>query len=278
MPRPIDLHMHTNLSDGLLSPPELLDRVRKSKLSAFSVTDHDTLAGWRIIAGLLTESDPELITGVELSVRIGDEDLHILAYGFDPDLSALTAALDLYQTRRSERGREIVNRLQNLGLDITFEHVKETAADGAIGRPHIAEALFRLGLTKQYEEAFYKYIGNGGPAYVPKYRLAPAEAFDLVHASGGVAILAHPAIGDMWRHIDILVPAGLDGIEAYHYSHASADIKRAKQVAKQYNLILSGGSDFHGRGSREATPGSLAVPPEYLDRIKERAMRYRSVQ
>ena len=275
MPRRIDLHMHTVHSDGVLSPADLLDRVRAGKLSAFSVTDHDTLSGWREIAMLRVDSDPELISGAELSARIDSDDLHILAYFFDPDDIAFNRALAQFQERRVARGKEIVDRLQKLDLDITFEEVARTAGDGVIGRPHVAETLFRLGHTKQYDEAFRKYIGNGGPAYVPKPRLAPQEAFDLVHAAGGVAILAHPAIGDMWRHIEQLVPWGLDGIEAWHYSHSSADIRRAKQAAKAYNLILSGGSDFHGRGTREAPVGTLAVPPECLDAIKQRASRYR---
>ena len=275
MPRPIDLHMHTFHSDGVLSPAELLGRVRAAKVSAFSVTDHDTLSGWRELAGLVADDDPELVAGTELSVRIDDDDLHILAYCFDPDDSAFNRGLETFQERRDSRGREMVERLQKLGLDITFGHVAETAGGGVIGRPHVAETLYRLGLTKQYEEAFRKYIGNGGPAYVPKVRLTPQDAFDLIHAAGGVAILAHPAIGDMWRHIEALVSQGLDGVEAWHYAHSPADVKRARKVAKSYQLILSGGSDFHGRGAREAPVGALPVPPEFLEAIKQRANRYR---
>jgi predicted metal-dependent phosphoesterase TrpH len=275
MPRPIDLHMHTVHSDGVLSPAELLDRVRAAKVSAFSVTDHDTLSGWHEVAKLLVDGDPELVAGTELSARIDDDDLHILAYCFDPDDPALNRALEVFQERRGSRGREMVERLQKLGLHVTFGQVTETAAGGVIGRPHVAETLYRLGLTKQYEEAFWKYIGNGGPAYVPKVRLEPQDAFDLVHAAGGVAVLAHPAIGDMWRHIEALVPLGLDGVEAWHYSHSPADVKRAKQVAKSHQLILSGGSDFHGRGAREAPVGALPVPPEFLETMKKRTNRYR---
>jgi predicted metal-dependent phosphoesterase TrpH len=275
MPANIDLHMHTYHSDGVLAPMELLDRVRASGLTAFSVTDHDTLVGWRAVASLLTAGDPELISGTELSVRMGDDDVHILAYLLDPDNTDLNAALDFYQAKRRDRGDEMVTRLQNLGLGITFDDVKTTAGDGVIGRPHVAQTLFQLGLTRQYEEAFYKYIGNGGPAYVPKYQLTPADAFRLVHQAGGIVMLAHPALGEMWRHVEHLVSLGLDGIEAYHYSHKPADIKKAKQAAKSYDLVLSGGSDFHGRGVREAPLGSLKVPPEYLGRMKERAQTHR---
>jgi 3',5'-nucleoside bisphosphate phosphatase len=275
MPRYIDLHMHTNLSDGVLAPPELLSLVRKAGLLAFSVTDHDTISGWREMSALVGPDDPELITGTELSVRIGEDDVHLLAYLFDPNNAEFVGALDFYQMRRTERGEQIVARLQNLGLDVTFEQVKVTAGGGVIGRPHIAATLFRLGLTKQYEEAFYKYIGYGKPAFVPKYLLAPDEACRLVHAAGGIVSLAHPTLGDMWRHVESLAAAGLDGIEAQHYSHGAADTKRARQMAERFGLIVTGGSDFHGRGIREAPLGSLAVPPAYLDRMKERAKTYR---
>lgn len=275
MKQKIDLHMHTNHSDGLLSPAELLEKVRSAQLTGFSVTDHDTLTGWKAVNRLLSDHDAELISGTELSVRMEDDDVHILAYLFDPDDVELNSALEFCQAKRSDRGREIVTRLQNLGLGITFDDVKLTAGDGVIGRPHIAQTLATLGLTRQYEEAFYKYIGNGGPAYVPKYQLTPSDAFRLVHQAGGVVILAHPALGDMFRHLEHLVPLGLDGIEAHHYSHKPEDTKKAKQAARQYDLLLSGGTDFHGRGMREAPLGSIQVPPEYLERMKERALTHR---
>lgn len=275
MPANIDLHMHTYHSDGVLSPEEILDKVRASGLTAFSVTDHDTLIGWRAVASLLASGDPELISGTELSVSMGEDDVHILAYLFDPDDADLNAALDFYQAKRRDRGEEMVTRLQNLGLDITFDDVKRTAGDGVIGRPHVAQTLFQLGLTRQYEEAFIKFIGNGRPAYIPKYQLTPADAFRLVHRAGGIVMLAHPALGEMWRHVEQLVSLGLDGIEAYHYSHRPSDVTKAKQAAKALNLVLSGGSDFHGRGVREAPLGSLKVPPEYLDRMRERAQTHR---
>lgn len=273
----IDLHMHTNHSDGVLSPADLMTKVRAAQLTVFSVTDHDTLTGWREVNALRSPSDAELISGTELSVRIDTDDVHILAYLFDHENRPFNDALDFYQSKRSERGEEMVARLQKLGLNITFDDVKRTADGGVIGRPHIAQSLFSLGQTSQYEEAFYRYIGNGGPAYVPKYMLEPKQAFDLVHGAGGIAVLAHPALGDMFRHLQLLVSLGLDGIEAMHYSHKPEDTRKAKLAAKEYNLVLTGGTDFHGRGMREAPLGSINIPPEYLDRMKERAITHRSI-
>lgn len=272
----IDLHMHTNHSDGVLSPADLLTKVRAAQLTVFSVTDHDTLSGWREVNALRSPTDAELISGTELSVRIDTDDVHILAYLFDPDNKPFNDALDFYQRKRTERGEEMVARLQKLGLTITFDDVKRTADGGVIGRPHIAQTLHSLGQTYQYEEAFFKYIGNGGPAYVPKYMLEPREAFDLVHHAGGIAVLAHPALGDMFRHLPRLVALGLDGIEAHHYSHKPDDIRKAKLAAEEHNLVLTGGTDFHGRGVREAPLGSINIPPEFLDRMKERAATHRS--
>jgi hypothetical protein len=273
----IDLHMHTNHSDGVLSPADLLAKVRAAHITVFSVTDHDTLTGWREVNSLCTPTDAALISGTELSVRIDTDDVHILAYLFDPDNQPFNNALDFYQHKRSERGEEMVSRLQKLGLGITFDDVKRTADGGVIGRPHIAQTLYSLGHTNQYEEAFFRYIGNGGPAYVPKYMLSPKEAFDLVHGAGGIAVLAHPALGDMFRHLPQLVSLGLDGVEAFHYSHKPQDTRKAKLAAKEYNLVLTGGTDFHGRGVREAPLGSINIPPEFLDRMIERAAAYRSI-
>lgn len=273
----IDLHMHTNHSDGVLTPAELLAKVRSAELTIFSVTDHDSVTGWREVNALRVSGDAELISGTELSVRLENDDIHILAYFFDPENREFNVALEFYQRKRTERGEEIVARLQKMGLGITFADVKKTALDGVIGRPHIAQTLHSLGLTKQYEEAFYKYIGNGGPAYVPKFMLAPKEAFDLVHRAGGIAILAHPALGDMFRHLPELVSMGLDGVEALHYSHKPEDTRKAKLAAKEYNLVLSGGTDFHGRGVREAPLGSINIPTEYIDQMKKRVQLYRSV-
>jgi predicted metal-dependent phosphoesterase TrpH len=275
MKKRIDLHLHTSYSDGTVSAAELLEIVRTQKLSAFSVTDHDTLAGYWAVRGLIGNDDPELISGLELSVIADGGDLHLLAYLFDPDNEPLRVALDKFQERRNQRARLIVQRLNEMNIDISFEEVQNVAGEAAIGRPHIADTMVRSKAVGSYEEAFEKYICNGGPAYVAKRGFLPEEAISLVHKAGGVTVLAHPVINNTARHVEMLVGLGLDGIEIYHPVHKQNDINRLKNLAERYGLLVSGGSDFHGRSTWYGMVGSQNVPEELLDELKQRAVQKR---
>lgn len=267
--------MHTVHSDGALSPEDLLELVRQKNLAAFSITDHDALEGYRQTKKLLTEDDPELISGVELSAEIEGEDMHLLGYLFDPDDAALNRSLEEFREIRRQRGRIMVEKLNQMGLSISFEAV-ERAADGAVvGRPHVADALLQEGLVSHFDEAFQKYIGNGGPAYIPRGKLTPQQAIDLIHGAGGVAVLAHAFIAGMNRHIEALAGMGLDGLEVYHYSHKKHHVKQLKTLARRYGLLQSGGSDFHGRREHDAEIGSQNVPGELLDSLKQQAFKIR---
>lgn len=267
--------MHTNHSDGTTSAAELLEIVRAKKLSAFSVTDHDTLAGYWAIRSLISEDDPELIPGLELSITADGGDLHLLAYLFDPDNEPLKAALDRFRERRNHRARLIVQRLNELNIDISFEEVQNVAGEATIGRPHIADTMVRSKAVGSYEEAFEKYIRNSGPAYVAKMSFIPEEAISLVHRAGGVTVLAHPILDNTARHVEMLAGLGLDGIEIYHPVHKQSDIKRLKHLAERYRLLVSGGSDFHGRSTMYGMVGSQNVPEELLDNLKQRAAQKR---
>ena len=271
----IDLHMHTTHSDGICNPARILDIVREKNLAAFSVTDHDTLEGYREMLGLLGESDPELIAGVELSVTVESVDLHMLAYLFDPDNVQLTASLADFQNKRNQRGRLIVEKLNDMGLDLDYDLVEEIADGSAIARPHIADAMVKRKLVTSFEEAFCKYISNQGPAYVPKVSLKPREAIELIHLAGGVVVIAHPIVADMYKRVEELAGMGLDGIEIYHYLHKKQDVKRLKNMADRYGLVPTGGSDFHGRAKREVEIGTLNVPSSFLDELKKRAYQIR---
>ena len=271
----IDLHMHTCYSDGVYGPAQLLDTVREKRLAAFSVTDHDTLKGYHEVKNLLQDSDPELITGIELSVEVESQDMHLLAYCFDPDNDPLVSAIEDFQEKRNQRGRTMVEKLREMGLDMDFEAVEKAADGPAIGRPHVAEAMFKEGLVETYEEAFYKYIGNGRPAYVPKAKLSPQMAIKLIHQAGGAVVMAHPMIGAMYQHIEELSGMGLDGIEIYHYRHEKHHVKRLRHLAEQFGLVATGGSDFHGRGDREVEIGSLNVPADLLEGLKIRTQQIR---
>jgi len=273
MRRYVDLHMHTRLSDGLSTPRELLELVRSKNIDAFAVTDHDSLDGFRAVRELLKENDPELIPGLELSVSQGAGDVHLLAYLVDPDDEQLNRAIDAFQKRRTERGRLMVDRLKSMGINISYEDVEREAGHGAVGRPHVAEAMYRNGSIATYEAAFAKYIGNDGPAFVPKVNFAPQEAIELVHSAGGLVVLAHPGIENAHEKIEALVEMGLDGIEIYHPSHKQSQTDRFRQLATDRGLLVTGGSDFHGRNDRTTMIGSQKVPYKCLEQLKEKAKR-----
>lgn len=274
MSRHIDLHMHTTASDGRHTPAELLGMVRSAGLVCFSVTDHDTLDGMEAVAKLLTANDPPLLSGVELSVSVNGDDMHMLAYGFSASDRPLGSALRRFQAERQKRGEAIVEKLNKLGLPIPFSEVQKSANGAVIGRPHISDTLIRLGLARTTEEVFRKYIGYDGPAYVPKATWHPEEAIQLVHEAGGIAVMAHPFLSDMQRHLPTLIPLGLDGVEAYHYTHTRAQTERLLELARQHDLVVTGGSDFHGRAERDTGIGSQRVPEALLQPIHDRTVRY----
>jgi len=270
MGRNIDLHMHSTYSDGTSTPQQLLELVRASGLSAFSITDHDTLEGYQAARTLVAGDDPELVPGLELSVTLEGSDLHLLAYMFDQDDLDLNKAIRAFQERRGERGQMMVDLLNQLGIGITYEDVQNQSGGAVIGRPHVARAMVEKNYIREYEEAFRKFIGPDGPAYVPKMNFTPAEAMQLIHGAGGLAVLAHPAIDNKDVYIEMLVDLGLDGLEAYHPSHSKPHVDRYIHLAKRYRLAVTGGSDFHGSDDRYGMIGAGAIPYAYLEKLKMR--------
>ncbi|MEA1980120.1 MAG: PHP domain-containing protein [candidate division Zixibacteria bacterium] len=264
----VDLHLHTTCSDGKKTPSEVLDIVRKKNLVAFSITDHDSLDGYFAVRKLLKQGDPELIPGVEFSVSFEGGDLHLLAYDFDPDDKAINERLSHFQVNRNKRAQLMVKKLNELGLNISFEMVEKFADGASVGRPHVAQAIYESGAVKEYEMAFAKYIGNDKPGYVPKTNFSPQEAMDLIKNANGVAIMAHPVIDNNERFIEMMVKYGLDGIEVYHPYHKQRDTDRLKSLAERFRLIVSGGSDYHGRENRYGFIGSQKVPVSCFENIR----------
>jgi len=272
----VDLHLHTSCSDGVYTPAEVLEEVRYRKLAAFAITDHDSLEGYRAARELVSDNDPELISGVELSVFGEIADVHILAYYIDVDNPEINRAIEDFKTNRNQRGRQMVEKLNALGLDVTYEDVVECAGDAAIGRPHVAKAMEKKNNVNTYEEAFARFIGNGKPAYVPKMNLTAEEAIAIIHGAGGAAILAHPMIDEAYKLIDKLTAMGLDGIEAWHPSHRQADCDRLRNQAREQGLLVTGGSDFHGIVERHGIIGSQKVPYETVIQLKEHCQQKRN--
>jgi len=260
----IDLHMHSNASDGSFTPDEVARMAAGNGVEVFALTDHDTLDGLPAAAACASGFGIRLISGVELSVSEEGMDVHLLAYGFDETDSTLLAAIRRYREGRRERARKILSRLKGLGIRISLEEVEEIASGGALGRPHVAEALLRAGHIETFNEAFQRYLGHHAPAYVPKPRVTLEEATTIVREAGGVTILAHP--GTLNR--DHLIPAwarrGLDGIEVWHSKHDASAVDRYRGFAHLHGLLMTGGSDYHGERTPGVVIGSVPVPVEIL--------------
>ncbi len=270
MPEYIDLHLHTIYSDGTDTPEELVELARQNKLAAFAITDHDTVGGYVKAREYLRDGDPELVSGVELWAGKFGEDIHILGYFVDPDSKSLQESLADLQQKRNQRGTAMFNKLKAIGIAIPEGLIREIAGDSAIARPHVADALVRVGAVRNYDEAFRRFIGVGCGAYVAKENLKPKEAIALIHRAGGLAFLAHPAIGNTIKYVDEFIEYGLDGIEVYHSKHNKHTRKGFLSIAQTKSLLVSGGTDYHGRGGRYGMIGSQPVPFEYLQAMKKR--------
>lgn len=245
----VDLHIHTNHSDGFYSPIELIQKVKEAGIDIISITDHDNLSAIYEASSFGKELGIEVIPGLELSSDIGDREVHILGYFIDPDNRELERYLKFFREERLKRAIRIVNKLKELGLSISIEDVLEQAKNSAIGRPHIAQAMLEKGLITNYYEAFNKYIGNNGPAFEKKVHISPQSVVKIISDAGGLSFIAHP--GNMPETLlKELIEEGIDGIEVIHPSHNSFLAKFYKGIVNEYFLLESGGSDFHG-GKRE---------------------------
>ncbi len=253
----IDLHVHSTASDGTLTPAEIVRLASELGLEAVAITDHDTLEGTR--QAFLYPLPPALhiITGIEISAAspggdIAQGGLHILGYGIDPDDRPLGRTLARFRKIREERTRRIVERLVELGLPLTLEQVNAEVGEGSAGRPHVASAMIRAGLATDINDAFDRYLGDGCPAYVGKERISCRDAFDLIHAAGGVPVLAHPYLvkcngtQGLEALIRQLRPIGLMGLEVYYPRHTHEETTRYVQLARKFDLLITGGTDFHG--------------------------------
>jgi hypothetical protein len=271
----IDLHAHSNRSDGTDPPAVVMARAREAGLDVVALTDHDTVDGHEAAAAALPPG-LTLVPGAEVSCAVGGVSVHILGYLFDPTHAELAAELRLLRTDRSRRGEEMVARLRGLGADVTFERVLELAAGGAVGRPHVARALVEAGVVPDVGAAFTDaWIGSAGRAYVDKYALDPFRAVSLINAAGGVAVFAHPGAAKRGRVVDVavieaLAAAGLAGIEVDHPDHPAGVRASLRALAASSGLLVTGSSDDHGSltGNRL---GCETTAPSVWAALRERA-------
>jgi hypothetical protein len=270
----IDLHLHSTASDGSYAPETVVDLAKRHHVSVISLTDHDSLAGIPAAAERAAQAGIRLLPGVELSVNEEGLDVHLLAYGFDPSDPGLRAAVARYRDSRRDRAQKILSRLKGLGIRISVEEVEEIAKGGAIGRPHVAEALMRSGHIETFNEAFQRYLGHHAPAYVPKQAVSLEEASSIVREAGGVTVLAHPGTLNRDQYIPAWARRGLDGIEVWHSKHDAGAVARYKGFAQLHGLLMTGGSDFHGERTPDTTIGAVPVPHSILKPLDE-ALRAR---
>lgn len=268
----VDLHLHSNASDGKLSPEELIREAVAAGLEVIALTDHDTVDG--IIPARDTAGEfPDLtfVPGVEISTDLPDGEAHILGYFIDYTSPELEASLVRFRDSRTIRARRMVAKLAEMGIDIDWSRVQEIAGEGSIGRPHIARAMLEKKYITSFEEAFDKYIGHGGPAYVEREKMTPTEAVRLVKEAGGIAVLAHPfTVGDNNTVISMvqeLKPHGLDGVEAYYKDNTPEQTEAMLAMADEHGLIATGGTDYHGDEAGGERLGGVEVPLEAAEKL-----------
>ena len=265
----VDLHMHSTASDGSRSPSEVVHAAKRAGLAAIALTDHDTVSGLAEARETGATLGVRIVNGVELSAVEGESETHLLGLHLQ-DTAVLERGLAGLRDMRGRRAATIVERLQALGVQITFDDVLMQAGDGAIGRPHVARALVADGWATDQRDAFDRYLGAGRPAFVAKDQLRMDEAIAMVHAAGGIAVLAHPGAAGTRERLESLAALGMDGVEVKHPSHSSADTQRLRALAEQLGLLPSGGSDWHGAADGPRTIGMMRVSPEWLARQDER--------
>jgi len=269
-----DLHIHSNASDGSLSPSEIVKIAYAKNLRAFALTDHDTFKG---IEEAQIEADKlsiDLIPGVELSCNIGETDVHILAYWPDVNDPDLLNELKERRKNRKERAIKFVEKLNNNGIHITFDDVLSVAKGSAIGRSHIARAMKSKNYVGSIQEAFNNYIDVNSCCYVKKESCSPEEVLKMIKKAKGVATIAHPGVSKIDEHFLNLKKLGLAGLEVYHPDHNKSKINHYEKLAKKLNLIATGGSDFHARrSSRGITIGAYSVEMETVEKLRKKSLK-----
>ena len=275
-----DLHMHTTASDGTCTPETLVDHVRQAGILTMSVTDHDTMAGVAPVTTAAAVHGITVIPGIEITAVDGGRDVHVLAYFLSEDAPGLQDLLLSQRRNRIERAREIARRLEALGAPIDVDALVEAAGKGggkAVARPQIARSLIEAGHVGTVAEAFDKYLSETSPAYIPHQGASPADVVALVTARGGLASLAHPGYTRKDEIIPSLVAAGLEAIEVYHSSHDTADEVRYLEMTARYGIGVTGGSDYHGAGTRRSEFfGVTNLPLLHFRDLLNRAERART--
>jgi predicted metal-dependent phosphoesterase TrpH len=248
----VDLHIHTTASDGVMSPSEIVRYAKAKGLQAIAITDHDTIEG--LEEGLLEGEriDFEVIPGIEISAEHSPGSMHLLGFFLDIHHPLLNERLGYLQKARAERNPKIVDRLNRLGIELTYEEVLKASGGGQVGRPHFAQVLLEKNYVRSFQEAFERFLKKGAPAYVDKFRFTAKEAIHFINEAKGVAVLAHPNTLNMNGYSELenlilrLTEEGLRGIEVYYPEHSVLEVAQYKTLTERYGLLMTGGTDYHG--------------------------------
>ncbi len=277
----IDLHTHSNASDGTDSPSELIDKAISKGLDLIALTDHDTVGGWDEATTALkkheSNSKLKLVLGSEVSCQGEDgTSIHMLGLLFDPNYTPLISEFEKTRENRVTRMSRIISRLNEAGIEITIEEVNaQKRGDATLGRPHLADALVARGHVASREEAFNIFLHNGSKFYINHYSPSPEVAIRLIKEAGGVAVIAHPLASRSGRKIDLetlnqLIKAGLDGIEVDHRDHNEMERSELMRLAIEHNLVVTGSSDYHGTGKMNQL-AEFTTHPEQWERLEAKA-------
>lgn len=266
--RRADLHVHTNFSDGTFSPKEVVEYANKIGLAAIAITDHDSVEGISPAVKAAEDKSLEIIPGLEFTTEIENCEVHILGFFIDYGKKWFTQELLRLRQMRHIRMQKMLECLSKKGIGISMDEVRLVSGEGSIGRLHLAKLLFEKGHVSSVKNAFDKFIGNGKPCYAGGDRISPIDAIAMVIKAGGVPVLAHPHTMGKDKFISSFVKAGLRGIEVYHSDHAQASVNHYKKIAQEFELLITGGSDCHGMGKGKVMMGTVTVPYEIVEQLK----------
>jgi predicted metal-dependent phosphoesterase TrpH len=267
-----DLHLHTNFSDGTYSPEELAAEAQRHGLAAIALTDHDTVEGCERAEAACKRFGVDFVPGTELTAEHDGNEIHILGYCLDIQNRKLLVEVAQFQAVRQNRIREMVARLRQHKIALEADAVFALAKCRSPGRPHVARALVQAGLCSSLDEAFERFLKKNRLAWVPKSKVSASEAIDLIHGAGGVAVLAHPGLNRCDEVIPEITEAGLDGIECFHTKHSTSTSEHYLQIADRFHLLVTGGSDCHGMSKGRPLIGSVKLPCEHVQKLRERAV------
>ena len=264
-----DLHVHTYYSDSTFSPEEVMATAKAKDLAAIAICDHDSVSGIAPCQELSGEFGVEVVPGIEMTAEYDEAEIHLLGYYIDWQAPWFVRRLKDIQASRIERVHKMVKKLNEVDIPVTVEDVFKLAGRGTVGRLHVAQAMMKTGKVSGYWEIFDKYIGFKKSCYVQYVKFSPKEAIEAILKAGGVPVIAHPKLIGNDEYIPKLVDCGLRGIEVYHTDHKKAARNHYENLASQYDLLMTGGSDCHGMGKGKVLMGTVRVPYMLVERLKE---------